>query len=138
MNAIAEFRVPAENFALAATLAASDVNLEAERVTAYDTDRAIPLLWATGSPEDIGVLDRKLDEDPSVENAELVTDLDGERLYRTEWIKESASSSTYSSRRTRRFSVRRVRGSSGASGRSFPIGRASRRHTSFVNAGIQR
>lgn len=88
MNAIAEFRVPAENFALAATLAASDVNFEAERVTAYDTDRVIPLLWATGSPEDIGVLDRKLDEDPSVENAELVTDLDGERLYRMEWVKD--------------------------------------------------
>lgn len=52
-NTIAEFRVPAENFALSATLAALDVSFETEHLTAYDTDRVLPLLWATGDPEGV-------------------------------------------------------------------------------------
>jgi predicted DNA binding protein len=88
MNTIAEFHVPAENFALSATLATLDVNFEAERVTAYDTDRVLPLLWATGGPEDLDALGEELGADPSVENAELVTSLDDEELYRMEWVRD--------------------------------------------------
>ena len=88
MNTIAEFRVPTANFALATTLAEVDMSFEAERVTAYDTDRVMPLLWATGRPEDLTALNDRLDADPSVENVEPVTALDDERLYRMEWVKD--------------------------------------------------
>jgi predicted DNA binding protein len=88
VNTIAEFRVPAENFALSATLAALDVSFEAERVTAYDTDRVLPLLWATGSREDLGALGDRLRADPSVEAVELVAGLEDEQLYRMEWVRD--------------------------------------------------
>jgi hypothetical protein len=43
-NTIVECRVRTEGFAPAATLEALDVNSEAERVSAHDTDRVLPLL----------------------------------------------------------------------------------------------
>jgi predicted DNA binding protein len=87
MDTIAEFDVPAENFALARTLGAADVSFDAERVTAHDTDRVVPLLWATGERAVLDELEGTLREDPSVESVEVLTELDDERLLRMEWVK---------------------------------------------------
>ena len=105
MNTIAEFRVPAENLALSATLAALDVDFEAERVTAYGIDRVLALLWATGSPETLAALDGTLEEDSSVESVELVASLDDERPYRIQWVKDVRFVVHILSRRTQRYSA---------------------------------
>lgn len=87
MNTIAEFRIPAENFALHDTLLTTNVTFEAERVTAHMSNRVLPLVWAAGPPEDLDGVESALRDDPSVKNIELVTDLDNEQLYQMEWVK---------------------------------------------------
>lgn len=87
MNTIAEFRLPAENFALHETLSTTDIDFEAERVTAHDSHRVLPLLWAAGPPEDLDGVEAALRDDPSVEDVELVTELDNEQLYQMKWVK---------------------------------------------------
>ena len=84
INTIAEFDVPAESFALARTLEALEVGFDAECVTAHDTDRVVPLLWAAGERAVLDELEGTLREDPSVERAELLTEFDDERLLRME------------------------------------------------------
>lgn len=88
MNTLAEFRVPAENFALYETLSATGVSFEAERITAHDSDRVIPLLWAAGETSEQDELEAALHSDPSTKDIELVTDLEEERLYKMEWVKD--------------------------------------------------
>lgn len=88
MDTIAELRLPADDFALQDTLtAAPTVMFEAERITAHDSDRVLPLLWAAG--DDLDAVEIALCDDPSVENVELLTDLDNEQLYRMEWVKNT-------------------------------------------------
>ena len=88
MNTLAEFRVPAENFALYETLSETGVSFEAERITAHDSDRVIPLLWAAGELDKQDELETALRSDTSTKDVELVTDLDEERLYKMEWVKD--------------------------------------------------
>ncbi|WP_255190885.1 helix-turn-helix domain-containing protein [Natronobeatus ordinarius] len=87
MSTIAELTLPAEGFALRRTLeAAPDVEVEVERVVAYEPDQVMPYVWFSGSESALTALDDALAEDQSVENAELLTDLDDERLYRMQWV----------------------------------------------------
>lgn len=88
MDTIAEFDVPAEHFALARTLETVAVSFDAERVTAHDTDRMIPLLWAAGDRAALDELEAILEEDPSVDSVAVLTELDDERLLRVEWVKD--------------------------------------------------
>lgn len=86
MDTIAELRLPASDFALQQTLeAVPHINFETERITAHDTDRVLPLIWAAG--DGLDSLEEILRDDPTVENVELLTDLDSEQLYRMEWLK---------------------------------------------------
>lgn len=88
MDTIAELRLPAEDFALQHTLTVvPTATFEAERITAHDTDRVLPLLWVAG--EGLDNIGSALDDDPSVDNVELLTDLDSEQLYRMEWVKNT-------------------------------------------------
>ena len=87
MQTIAEFRIPTDRFALHRTLADTDVSFEAERVTAHESDRVIPLLWAAGERSDLDRLEEVLRADPSVEGVTLVTELEDERLFQMEWVK---------------------------------------------------
>ena len=88
MNTIAEFKVPAEEFALRQTLDSTNVTFEAERVTAHETDHVIPLLWVAGPDDDLDRIEDVLHEDPSVENAQLISSFSDERLYQMEWVKD--------------------------------------------------
>jgi hypothetical protein len=88
MNTIAEFHVPAENFALSATLATLDVNFEAEGSPPTIPIGSFRSCGPPGGPEDLDALGEELGADPSVENAELVTSLDDEELYRMEWVRD--------------------------------------------------
>ena len=78
MQTIAEFHVLTERFALHRTLADTDVSFEAERITAHESDRVIPLLWAVGEQSDLDRLEGVRQEDPSVEGVTLVTGLEDE------------------------------------------------------------
>lgn len=85
MSTIAGIMMPAEEFALAETLATvSALEFETVRVVAYEPDRVLPLVWA--QTDDTDALADALADDPSVENARLLADLANERLYRMDWV----------------------------------------------------
>ena len=87
MSTIAELTVPAAEFALRRTLEATDaVDVEIERVVAYDPDHVMPYVWFASDESTLGTVDDALGADPSVEEFELLTDLEDERLYRMNWV----------------------------------------------------
>ena len=84
MTTIAELELPAEEFALWETLEAlPTVRFEVVRVVARDQNCAIPYLWVRA--DDLSALEDALANDPSVEDATLLEELDGEYLYRMAW-----------------------------------------------------
>ena len=91
MSTIAELTVPAAEFALWHTLAAADdLEVEIERVVAHDPDRVMPYVWFAGDESVLEGLDDALADDSSVDEYELLTDLDDERLYRMHWVDDVA------------------------------------------------
>ena len=87
MSTIVELAVPAAEFALRRTLEATgDLAVEVERVVAYDPDHVMPYVWMSGDESALEAADDALADDPSVDEAERLTDLDGERLYRMAWV----------------------------------------------------
>lgn len=85
MGTIVEATVPAEEFALrtvSETLPAIVFRLE--RVVAQDPDRIMPFLWIGDVERE--ALEAALENDPTVENAELVTDLGDTWLYGMSWV----------------------------------------------------
>ena len=85
MATIAELRIPTEEFALHDTLTAiPDAIFELVQVVVHDTHHAIPYLWAM--TDDFDGLEAALREDSSVKGVELIERLDGEYLYRMEWV----------------------------------------------------
>jgi hypothetical protein len=88
MASIAEFTIPAEEFALQETLERRpELVCEVERVVAHDTTHIIPFVWVSGGKLD--GLTQILDEDPSVNDIELLSETDDERLYRLSWAEEA-------------------------------------------------
>jgi predicted DNA binding protein len=88
MASIAEFVLPAEEFALWETLERRpDLVCEVERVVAHDTTHIIPFIWVSGG--ELDDLTQVLDEDPSVNEIELLSETDDERLYRLSWADEA-------------------------------------------------
>lgn len=82
---IVELELPTEEFALSRTLSELDaIECEVERFVAQDADHVMPFVWVTGNDGDR--ISDALERDESVENLELVSELDGEWLYRMEWI----------------------------------------------------
>ncbi|WP_049914509.1 helix-turn-helix domain-containing protein [Haloterrigena salina] len=87
MSTIAELTVPAQEFALRETLEATDnLDVEIERVVAYDPDHVMPYVWFADDEAAFEGFDDALADDPTVEAAERLTDLDDERLYRMHWV----------------------------------------------------
>ncbi len=87
MSTIAELTVPARELALRETLEATDdLDVEIERVVAYDPDHVMPYVWFADDEAAFDGLDDALADDPTVEAAERLTDLDDERLYRMHWV----------------------------------------------------
>lgn len=85
MSTIAQFRVPVESFALREALPrAPDVEVEVERVATHGEDRVLPFLWASG--EGLEAFHDALVDDPTVDNVELLSDLEDGHFYQMEWV----------------------------------------------------
>ncbi|GAB7020238.1 helix-turn-helix domain-containing protein [Halostagnicola bangensis] len=87
MSTIAELTIPTDEFALRETLeSVDDVSVEIERVVAHGPDHVMPYVWISGTESSMSGIDELLEEDPSVDESDLLTDLGDERLYRLSWI----------------------------------------------------
>lgn len=84
---VATIGLSTDEFALHSTLQElNSIEFKIERVVAYDPDRVMPLVWVTGN--DAETIESALQTDPSVENLELLTDLDNEQLYQMDWVEQ--------------------------------------------------
>lgn len=87
MATIVDFQVPADQFALADTVArVSDPYVEVERFAAQDDDSTMSFVWVTA--DDLDAFEAALDDDPSVDEFSVLASFDGERFYRMNWIDE--------------------------------------------------
>lgn len=85
MGIIAQFELPASEFALGRTLErAPHVEFDIEQVVAQGGDHVFPFVWAIGS--DLDSLDSLLCDDPDVHEFELLAELEDRRLYRMDWV----------------------------------------------------
>ena len=85
MSLIAEFTVPAPEFALHETLLeAPEMIVEVERVVAHDADWIVPYLWTTG--EDYETFEQAAATDPSVTDLTKLTEVENAVLYQAEWV----------------------------------------------------
>ena len=88
MSVIAEFSIPTNEFALRETLEQyPDLTFEVDRVVAHDAEHVLPFVWVAN--RGIEELTSVLEADPSVEQVELLTEVDNERFYRLEWTSEA-------------------------------------------------
>jgi predicted DNA binding protein len=86
MPTIAEFTIPTEQFALRETLdRRPDLRFEVDRVVAHATARVMPFVWVSGEDDELEGLTSLLDDDPSVETVDLLTEDENGRFYRLEW-----------------------------------------------------
>ncbi len=82
---VVEVGIPAEEFALSETTDRfEDLEYEIERVVAHDDGRVMPYVWIDGPG--VGDVEPALEDDDSVEAFERIADLEGERLYRMDWV----------------------------------------------------
>lgn len=85
MATIVKGSLPAEEFALCESLSTlSDVEFEVEQIVESGENAVMPLLWVRGA--DSEEITEALETDPSVRNPSLLVDVDGEQLYRMEWV----------------------------------------------------
>lgn len=90
MSVIAEFTVPAEEFALTQTLATvPEMIVEVERVVAHSEGRVMPFFWIRGG--DYSTFETAIHDDPSVQNVTRLDQLDEGTLYRAEWTQNISS-----------------------------------------------
>lgn len=83
VGTVVEVEIPADEFALWETLTEHEtLEFEIERVVAHESDRVMPFVWASGGEGDMESI---LEEDTSVQNLQLLADLDEEQLYQMEW-----------------------------------------------------
>lgn len=86
---IAEITIPATEFAAYDTLRNVDgLRLEVERVVAHQGDRVMPFLWVAGNGFSREALESAFESDSAIDAFELACELDGEWLYRMEWVDE--------------------------------------------------
>lgn len=80
---VVEVEIPADEFALWETLTEHEkLEFEIERVVAHEDNRVMPFVWANGGTKDTKAI---LENDSSVENLQLLADLEDEQLYQMEW-----------------------------------------------------
>lgn len=84
MSTIVEAFVPAEQFALAETFSRQPgIEFRMVRLVAHGLDQVMPFLWA--DCDDTDRLRRAVDADESVEDVDVLADVDGECLLRVDW-----------------------------------------------------
>ncbi|KYH26433.1 HTH DNA binding domain protein [Halalkalicoccus paucihalophilus] len=90
MSIIAEFTVPAEQFALYETLCrATEMVVEVERVVTHGPDRIMPYFWTRDGDRE--TFETAARNDPSVEDLTKLDELDQAVLYRANWIQDVES-----------------------------------------------
>lgn len=84
MATIFEFEIPTDEFALEETLIEyPEAVIEIERVVANDPDRITPYVWAR--TDDFAALEATFDDDPTVENLTMLSEMNDERSYQMTW-----------------------------------------------------
>lgn len=85
MGTMVEAQLPADQFALSETLSKfPTTEFEILRVVADGSDRPIPFVWMAG--EDIPAVLDALEDDPSVQNVEVMAELEDECMLWMEWV----------------------------------------------------
>jgi predicted DNA binding protein len=84
MSTIVEATVPADQFALAETLAAAPATeVRMVRLVAHGSEHVMPFVWA--GCEDTDRVRDALDSDPTTESVSVLADFDGEALFAVDW-----------------------------------------------------
>lgn len=84
MTIIAEFTVPAEQFALADTLSeVPEITVEIDRVVAHEADWIVPCFWAFGDKDE--KFEQAVRDDSSIKNLTKLNAQEDATLYRAEW-----------------------------------------------------
>lgn len=87
MSIIAEFSVPAEDFALYETLCeVPEMAVEIERVVAHEEEWMVPYFWTSG--KDYTRFEKKAADDPSIRELTKLDEVEGANLYRAEWVRD--------------------------------------------------
>jgi predicted DNA binding protein len=87
MSLIAEFIVPADQFALSETLdAVPEMTIEVEQIVAHGPDHIMPYFWTTGG--DYEEFETAARDDPSVKDFTRVDETDDKVLYRANWVSD--------------------------------------------------
>jgi hypothetical protein len=122
MSLVAEFTVPAEEFALYETLReVREATVEVERVVAHEAGWIVPYFWVSGG--EYAAFESAAADDPSIENLVRLDEVERAALYGGEWIEDSRRSPTRSPRRARHSSTRRDATDSGVSSSDSTNGR---------------
>ncbi|RRJ31531.1 helix-turn-helix domain-containing protein [Halocatena pleomorpha] len=88
MTSIAEFAIPAEEFALQTTLERlPETEIEVDRVVAHDSTHVLPFVWMSGPGSE--KLQTVLAEDPSVTDCELLAEYEDEQFYNMTWAADA-------------------------------------------------
>lgn len=87
MTVIGDFSFPGEHFVLNRTIDIPELDIEIERMVAHVDEGLTPYFRI--SSDDMEEVDRKLREDPTVENVKQLESFDDERFYRAHWEKGS-------------------------------------------------
>ncbi|MBX0296823.1 helix-turn-helix domain-containing protein [Haloarcula nitratireducens] len=84
MTTVVRASIPVQELALSQTFASlPDLAVKAERVVQSGRDVVMPLMWVRNTePEQFGAA---CEQDPTVENVELLAEFEDEFLYRMEW-----------------------------------------------------
>ena len=79
--------IPADEFALEETLTTlQGVECECERIITSGDEAIMPLLWVRGA--DGNAVEQAFEDDPTVENVDLLSSFGDEQLYRMDWVKK--------------------------------------------------
>lgn len=85
MATIVKGSLPADEFALYECLSTlPDVEFEVEQIVESGEEVVMPLLWVRGADPD--VIEEAFEIDPSVRDPSLLIEIEGEQLYRMEWV----------------------------------------------------
>lgn len=84
MTIIAEFTIPAEDFALSETLSrVPDLTVEVDRVIAHEAGLVSPCFWVFGDEDE--KFEHATQDDPSIEELTKLNEREDATLYRAEW-----------------------------------------------------
>jgi predicted DNA binding protein len=85
MSTVVEAEIPAAEFALGETLSSfSDVEFDIERVAAHSASHVVPYVWVENGDDE--AFEETLEADGSVGEFDLLTRVDGKRMYRMDWV----------------------------------------------------